>query len=158
MIVRTKVILKGAIVFATCFMATAVLAAGPQYVGPSATLRDGLTGYFTFHRDCATAYRGATMCTQQMIIENGPSGRAPNPSQEGEWVNPTFLPHDGTDFHDLSARNQYQYPYYFNCDGWWYNGSDLTGLMVTSDTADPETPVVFARAGCHLEKRAACCK
>lgn len=158
MIVRTKVILKGAIAFATCFMATAVLAVGPQYVGPSGTARDGETGYFTFHRDCAAAYRGATMCTQQMIIENGPSGKAPNPSLDGEWVNPNFIPHDGTNFRDLSGSNSNQYPYYFNCDGWWYNGSDLQGLIVTSDTSDPETPVVFVKANCNLLKSAACCK
>jgi hypothetical protein len=98
------------------------------------------------------------MCTQQMIIENGPSGKAPNPDLDGEWVNPTFIPHDGTVFRDLSGRNSNQYPGFFNCDGWWYAGSDLTGLVVTSETSDPETQVVFARANCNQTKRAACCK
>ncbi len=149
-----SIVLAIALALAASLGATVVFADGPQYVGPSTSTHDGNDGYFVLHNDCADAFRGSTMCTSQMIIEGGPSSKAPNPGVSGEWVNPVFVFEEGgvgaVDFSGEVAGDAHA----LNCLGWTSNDNADTGLSLRTNGG----VVGFFLPACHVARPVACCK
>ena len=143
-----------ALALAASVGAATALADQLQYLGPSSTIRNGAQGYFTYHDDCDAAFEDSTWCTSQMIIEGGPSASAPDPPNEGEWVNPVFMIEESNDrtidfsgVNPTSARN-------LNCSQWRAGDGNTTGLVLFEQNSGQ---ISFITKRCNESKRAACC-
>ncbi len=147
------IVLGAAVVFAACLNATVVFADGPQYVGSSSSTLLGNQGYFAGHDACADAFRGSTMCTSQMIIEGGPSSKAPSPGADGEWVNPVFVVVDDESITDFSGIEKL-HAVELNCEGWTNDTDTETGLQVQTLGGK----VKFFTPTCDIARPVACCK
>ncbi len=146
--------LGAAVVFAAFLIATVAFAQQPpQYVGPSSQTLTGKEGYFKYQDDCVAAIRGSIWCTSEMIIEGGPSTKAPGPAADGEWVNPVYWIR-GIGWTSCISMASGCFPIeLLNCTGWSPEGG--MGLVVKEG---PAGEVRFDKIACTNARRAACCK
>ena len=155
-----SIVSETAVFAAVCLVATVAFAGAKKYIGNSSVQRLGDVGVFTFHDDCAAAFKGGKWCTSEQIIVNGPGKNAPNPSTLGEWVSPRVVGGTTTNAIDYSLVEAPLAD--LNCDGWIDDDGGLFGLtFITRKLAATKKAgarVRFDLRSCGTERSAACCK
>lgn len=136
--------------------APAAFAQDLQYIGSSSVARTGLQGHVTYGKDCDAAFKGSTWCTSGMIMQGGPSAKAPDPDIAGEWINPVFAVVVDGKAAEISGASQLTTTGKYNCTGWADTGAASTGLSVRTNILNSDVELAFSY--CTDLLKAACCK